>query len=272
VGLMACSDQRGQHVLDACNRVDLAVPEEVAVIGVDDDAVLCNLSHPAMSSVVPNAERVGYEAAALLDRLMGGEKAPAEEMLVEPLGVMTRQSTDVLAIDDAAVASVVRFIRERACKGCSMKEVERFSPMSRSVLERQFRKYLGRSPQAEIRAVQLKRVKQLLTESELSLERIAALAGYSHPEYMSVVFKRDTGITPGQYRAGTRGSAGGRRALEAGRRKAQIKQGEDNGTSRGRAPSSSAMTPRAKDLKNKSRILIAPTASRIKFTVIAAGS
>jgi LacI family transcriptional regulator len=204
VGLMACSDARGQHVLDACNRIDVAVPEDVAVIGVDNDSVLCNLCHPPMSSVVPNAERVGYEAAALLDKLMSGQNAAAgDTMLIEPLGVMTRQSTDVLAIDDPAVASVVRFIRERACQGCSMKDVERFSPLSRSLLERQFRRYLGRSPQGEIRAVQLKRVKQLLSESDLPLDRIAALAGYSHPEYMSVVFKRETGQTPGQYRATT---------------------------------------------------------------------
>jgi LacI family transcriptional regulator len=199
-GIFACSDMRGQHVLDACQRIDLAVPEDVAVIGVDDDAVLCNLCHPPLSSVVPNAERVGYEAAALLDQLMSGAKPPAESLLIEPVGVTTRQSTDVLAIDDPAVASVVRFIRERACQGCSMKEVERHSILSRSLLERQFRRYLGRSPQAEIRAVQLKRVKQLLAESELPLDKIAALAGYSHPEYMSVVFKRETGHTPGEYR------------------------------------------------------------------------
>ena len=199
-GIFACSDMRGQHVLDACQRIDMAVPEEVAVIGVDDDAVMCNLCHPPLSSVVPNAERVGYAAASLLDRLMSGEKPPTQPMLIEPLGVTTRQSTDVLAIDDPAVAAVVRFIRERACHGCSMKEVERHSTLSRSLLERQFRKYLGRSPQAEIRAVQLKRVKQLLGESDLPLEKIAALAGYSHPEYMSVVFKRETGLTPGDYR------------------------------------------------------------------------
>jgi LacI family transcriptional regulator len=208
IALMACNDQRGQHVLDACQRIDLAVPEEVAVIGVDDDAVLFNLCHPPLSSVLPTAERVGYEAAALLDRIMRGERPPETSTLIEPLGVIARQSSDVLAIDDAGVASVVRFIRERACQGCSMKDVERFSPMSRSLLERQFRKYLGRSPQAEIRAVQLKRVKQLLAESELPLDRIAALAGYAHPEYMSVVFKRETGVTPGEYRRKNGGEGG----------------------------------------------------------------
>lgn len=204
VGVMACNDMRGQHVLDACQRIDLAVPEEAAVIGVDDDRLLCNLCHPPLSSVVPNAERVGYEAAALLDRLMAGEKPPGTPVTVEPLGVKTRQSTDVLAIDDADVAAVVRLIRERACTGLSMKEVMRSAAMSRSVLERRFREQLGHSPQAEIRSVQIKRVKQLLAESDLPLARIAALAGYPHPEYMSVVFKRETGQTPGRYRNGAR--------------------------------------------------------------------
>lgn len=200
-GLMACNDMRGQHVLDACQRLDLAVPEEVAVIGVDDDAVLCNLCHPPLSSVVPNAERVGYEAAALLDHLMSGGVATEPLRLIEPVGVRTRQSSDVLAVDDPAVAATLRFIRERAFHGCSMKDVIRHSAMSRSVLERKFREYLGHSPQAEIRLVQLKRVKELLAESDLPLTAIAALAGYTHPEYMSVVFKRATGQTPGQFRS-----------------------------------------------------------------------
>lgn len=201
VGLMACSDMRGQHVLDACQRTNRAVPEEFAVIGVDDDAVLCNLCHPPLSSVVPNPERVGYEAAALLDHLMSGGAAPAEPMRIEPVGVQTRQSTDVLAIDDPAVAAALRFIRERAFHGVSMKDVLKHAAMSRSLLERKFRHYLGHSPQAEIRSVQLKRVKQLLAESDLPLSEIAALAGYAHPEYMSVVFKRETGQTPGHFRS-----------------------------------------------------------------------
>ena len=201
VGLMACNDMRGQHLLDACQRVNLAVPEEAAVIGVDDDAVLCNLCHPPLSSVVPNAERVGYEAAALLDAMMAGKKPLPQRMLIAPTGVTTRQSSDVLAIDDPVIAAAVRFIRERACEGCGMKDLLRHIPMSRSLLERRFRHHLGRSPQAEIRAMQLKRVKQLLAESDLSLDQIAPLAGYAHPEYMSVVFKRETGQTPGKYRA-----------------------------------------------------------------------
>jgi LacI family transcriptional regulator len=198
---MACNDMRVQHLLNACQRVDIAVPEELAVIGVDDDALVCNLCQPPLSSVVPNAERVGYEAAALLDRMMSGEIPPAQPLLIPPVRITIRQSSDVLAIEDAVVAAAVRFIRERACQGCGMKDLLRHIPMSRSLLERRFRQYLGRSPQAEIRAVQLKRVKQLLSESDLPLDQISPLAGYAHPEYMSVVFKRETGQTPGQYRS-----------------------------------------------------------------------
>src|SRR5262249_14614230 len=156
---------------------------------------------------IPNPEKIGYEAAALLDRLMAGEPAPAEEVLIEPLGVVVRQSTDVLAIEDTHVTTALRYIREHACQGITVRDVLQQVPLSRTSLERQFRKFLGHSPQVEIRAVQLKRVQQLLAETKFPLDRIARLAGYEHPEYMSVVFKRQTGQTPGQYRRGAQTAA-----------------------------------------------------------------
>jgi LacI family transcriptional regulator len=200
VGILACNDVRGLHVLDAARRVGLHVPEEVAVIGVDDNPLLCELCDPPLSSVIPNMERIGYEAAELLDRLMAGAKAEFEERMIPPVGVVTRLSTDVLAIDDARVASAVRYIREHACHGITVRDVLGQTPLSRTALERHFRRYLGRSPQAEIRSVQLKRVKQLLAETELKMDRIAELTGFEHPEYLSVVFKREQGRTPSQYR------------------------------------------------------------------------
>jgi LacI family transcriptional regulator len=200
LGLLACNDVRGQQVLNACRTVDLAVPEEVAVVGVDNEKVLCELCHPPLSSVVPNPERIGYEAAELLDRLMARDAVPVAERLIEPVDVVMRQSTDVLGIDDREVAAAVRYIRENACGGIAVCDVVDRLCVSRSFLERRFRKYVGRSPQEEIRLVQIKRVKQLLTETDLALEAIAKLAGYVHPEYMSVVFKRMTGQTPGEFR------------------------------------------------------------------------
>jgi LacI family transcriptional regulator len=200
LGVMACNDVRGQQVINACRSTGVVVPEEVAVLGVDNEQVLCELCDPPLSSVMPNPKRIGYEAAELLDRLMRGERITAEERTIAPLGVVTRQSTDILRIDDADMATALRFIRERACSGVTVQEVAEHVAVSRSLLERRFRKHLGRSPQVEIRLAQLKRIKQLLAETDLSLEAIARLAGYVHPEYMSVVFKRLVGQTPGGYR------------------------------------------------------------------------
>jgi LacI family transcriptional regulator len=200
LGLLACNDVRGQQVLNACRTVGMAVPEEVAVVGVDNEKVLCELCDPPLSSVVPNPERIGYEAAEWLDRLMAHDAVPVAERLVEPVDVVMRQSSDILGIDDREVAAAVRHIRENACSGITVRDVVDHLSVSRSCLERRFRKYVGRSPQEEIRLVQIKRVKQLLAETDLALEGIAKLAGYVHPEYMSVVFKRTTGQTPGEFR------------------------------------------------------------------------
>lgn len=200
VALMACNDIRGQQVLDACREAGIAVPDEIAVIGVDNDELLCNLADPPLSSVAPNARRIGYEAAALLERLMASRPAPKETIFVQPLGVATRRSTDVLAVEDRDVAGAVRFIRENAYKGIKVADVLAEVPLSRSVLERRFLQLLGRTPKAEILRVQLERVKQLLAETDYSLARVAAMTGFVHPEYLSVVFRNKMGQTPGQYR------------------------------------------------------------------------
>jgi LacI family transcriptional regulator len=200
VGLFATNDLRGQHVADACARLDIAVPEQVAVIGVDNDELVCGLCNPPLSSIIPDPERIGYEAASWLGRLMEGEKPTALDIEIPPRGVAVRQSSDVFAVEDTTLAEALRFIRERACDGTTVNELLEHLSVSRSWLERNFRKLLNHSPQAEIRAVQVKRCKELLRTTNLSLEKIARLAGFEHPEYMSVVFKRVTGQTPGQYR------------------------------------------------------------------------
>ena len=115
VGVLACNDIRGLQVLDACRRIALPVPERVAVLGVDNDVVLCELADPPLSSIDQDLERIGYEAAALLDRLMGGADPPTDPILIEPTGVVTRLSTDSVAIDDPAVATAIRLIRQHAC-------------------------------------------------------------------------------------------------------------------------------------------------------------
>jgi LacI family transcriptional regulator len=201
VGIMACYDLRGQQVLDACRRIDVAVPDDVAVIGVDNDDLLCELSDPPLSSVIPNTDRTGYEAARLLDEMMSGKKVIGETHLIPPLGIATRQSTDVLAIDDRNVARAVHYIRQHACNGISVQDVLKAVPQSRRLLEHRFRKLIGRTPHEEIFRVKLNRVKQLLTETDLPLEQIAERTGFSHVEYLTVAFKREVGTPPSKFRS-----------------------------------------------------------------------
>lgn len=200
VGVMVSNDMRGQQLLDACTHVGISVPEEIAVIGVDNDELLCRMCVPPLSSVIPNATAAGYRAAELLAEMMGGGKTHAKSEIIAPLGVMTRQSTDVVAIEDRRVAAALHFIRQNACRGISVDEVVDAVSVSRSTLERQIRKYLRRTPQQEIRMVQIKRARELLATTDFSTERIAEICGFENPEYMYVVFKRIVGQTPGEFR------------------------------------------------------------------------
>ncbi len=208
VGIMACYDIKAQQVLDVCRELDLAVPEQVAVIGADNDELLCNLSDPPLSSVVPNSQRAGYEAAGFLDRMMSGQKVKSDAVLVRPLGIETRQSTDTLAIEDAEIAAAVRFIRRHADTGINVGDVLKEVPLSRRVLESRFRKILGRTPHEEIVRQRIGRIQQLLSETELSLREIADRTGFEHAEYLSVAFKQATGQTPSEFRGRTNSGTG----------------------------------------------------------------
>lgn len=199
VAVFACYDNRGQQVLEACRRVHLAVPEEVAVLGVDNDEVLCALSPPPLSSVIANPRRVGWEAAALLDRMMRREAVPPLEHFVPPLGIATRQSTDVLAVPDPKIAAALKYIREHACEGIRVSDVVRHCPMARRALEMRFQKLFNRTPRQEILRVQLNRVKELLAGTRLPVWDVAEKAGFQ-PEYLSVVFRQEMGMTPREYR------------------------------------------------------------------------
>lgn len=204
-GVLTCNDLRGQHVLAVCSTLELSVPEEIAVIGVDNDELLCQFCQPPLSSVIPNAEAVGFLAAERLSRRMKGETRHENSQMVQPTGIATRLSTDVVAIDHPEVAAALAYIRQNACDGLTVDQVLQNVAVSRSTLERQLRRYLGRTPQQEIRNVQLKRVRELLVTTDMAAEQIAHRAGFDHPEYMHYVFKRDLGMTPGQYRQSVRG-------------------------------------------------------------------
>ncbi|MEN6405602.1 MAG: DNA-binding transcriptional regulator [Thermoguttaceae bacterium] len=200
VGLMACNDLRAHQVLMACDENHLAVPEEVAVLGVDNDEAICGLSCPPLSSVEQNSEEAGYQAASLLDRLMEGETLSGHRILIEPRGVVARQSTDVVAVADADLAAILHYIREHACAGLTVDDLSVRMATSRRTLERRFAALMGCSPKDEIARVQIGHVKQLLAMTDYPLTKIAELTGFRYVESMFALFKRTVGVTPGQYR------------------------------------------------------------------------
>ena len=200
IGLMAANDNRARHVLEACRLYRLRVPEEIAVIGVDNDDVLCRLSNPLLTSIEQGAERIGHEAAALLDRMMGGERSPNVRYVIDPEGVVTRLSTEVIPVEDPQVAKAMSFIQEHACDGIKVPDVVDAVAASRSGLEARFKIALGRTLHTAIRGVQLERVKSLITETNLAAKEIAAKAGFRSVQHMSSLFRSEVGMPPAEYR------------------------------------------------------------------------
>ena len=204
LGLMAGNDARARHVLEACRRLGLRVPEDVAVIGVDNDELICNLAHPPLTSIVQGTEEIGYQAAVLLDKLISGRKRKSTHFLVEPVGVITRESTDLVATEDSVTSTALAFIRQCACEGIQVVDVARAAEVSRSTLDARFRRVVGRTVHEEIQRNQLNAAQQLLTTTNLSVEEVAQRAGFSSAQYMNAVFQRMIGQTPGRYRVGAR--------------------------------------------------------------------
>ena len=203
IGIMVDSDQHGPHLLEACRRAGVDVPDEVAVVGVDNDETLCEVCNPPLSSVKAGHQVVGYKAAELLGQLMRGGAPPGQPLFVQPQGVVTRRSSDVLAIKDRQVAAALRIIRESSGPGLSASKVIAQIPVSRSVLQRRFRKEIGRSIHDEIVNARLKRARQLLAETDLPLAEVAVRSGFKHQEYLGAVFKARIGKTPAEYRRET---------------------------------------------------------------------
>jgi len=199
-GLLVCSDQVGLHVLEACRRAGVEVPDQLGVVGVDNDETLCEICNPSLSSVDAGHEAVGYEAAKLLEGLMRSRSSARVVRRVRPQGVVIRKSTDLLATVDAQVAEALHIIRVHACEGLMAGDVISRLPVSRSVLQRRFRHETGRSIQEEIIQVRLDAARKLLAETDHSLMDIAEQSGFRHQEYMGAVFRSRLGKTPTQYR------------------------------------------------------------------------
>ena len=204
VGLMAFNDICGQQVLNLCIEEAISVPGDLAVIGVDNDEVVCDLCNPSLSSVQVNNRNVGYQAAAMLDQIMSGAKPLAMHSAVAPLRVVSRQSTDVLALADEDVADALKYIRAEACKGATVEDVVRRALVSPATLRRRFVDFLGRHISEEISRVRIENAKRWLAETNLPLSDIAVRSGFDHVETFCRVFRRVAGQTPGEYRTVSR--------------------------------------------------------------------
>lgn len=200
LGVMAANDNRGRQVLEACRAYDIAVPDEVAVVGVDNDELLCRLSSPPLSSVEQGAKGLGYAAAALLDQMIQGHTSRKRHYVFDPTTVVTRQSTDILAIDDPKVSQAMAFIREHSSDGIKVPQVVSAVAISRSGLETRFASALGYSIHTAIGQTKLERVRGLVSETDLPLKQIAAETGFKSVQHMTTLFVRAFGQTPGRYR------------------------------------------------------------------------
>jgi LacI family transcriptional regulator len=205
VGVMACNDICGREVLQACAAAGLRVPDDVAVVGVDNDELMCELSNPPLSSIALDVEKAGYEAARLLDSLMSGHLLEERIVQVEPVYVVTRQSSEIMAPDDPCVASALQFIKTHAGQPIDVSHVVEQAGVSRRTLERRFVRALGRSINSEITQYRVERAKKLLLETDLPSSRVAAGAGFGTIKTFNRVFRRAAGVSPQRFRqrAGT---------------------------------------------------------------------
>jgi len=200
VGLMACNDDRAQQVIEACKMANLRVPEQIAIVGVDNDEFVCDLSETPISSIPLNNEQAGYEAAQLLHRVMAGEKIRHRDIVVQPTHVVTRQSTDILAIEDSDVAVALRYIRQHSRDIIQVNDVLNVVTVGRRTLEEKFHKIIGRSIYAEITRVRINQISRAIVETNQPISQIASLFGYSSTAHIARYFRRVKGMTPLEYR------------------------------------------------------------------------
>jgi len=209
IGVLGCNDDWAHRLLNAARHRGVRLPDEVAVLGVDNDELFNSLVTPSLSSIATPVEQIGHEAASQLNRLIHGEKLPVGPTLLPPLRVVPRESTDVLTVNDEDVVLAVRYIRDHAGQQLQVDDVLDHVPLTRRSLERRFRKLLGHSISDEIRRAHIERAKQFLVNTDMSMAQLAAACGFSSASRLGIVFGQLVGEPPTEYRA--RARAGGRR-------------------------------------------------------------
>ncbi len=200
VAVMCCNDDRALQVIEACKQVNCEVPDHVAVLGVDNDVLVCDLADPPISSIALNTEGAGYEAARLLDSLMNGAAMTGQILLVRPTHIVTRLSTDILAVADGEVTAALRFIRRNANRLLQVDDVVEATNVSRRVLEKRFKAVLRRSVHQEIRRVRVHNIIQLLVGTDMSIADIARHCGFDSVAHIARYFREETGASLREYR------------------------------------------------------------------------
>jgi LacI family transcriptional regulator len=200
IGLWATSDVFAVRLIASCHSLDIAVPEDVAILGTANETFLCNALTPTLSSIDLNSFQSGYIAAERLAQKMSGKTLAEPQALVTPLGVVARQSTDIVACHDRRIAAAVRFIRANAMSKINVDDIARFVDMPWRTLHRLFQSQLGRTIGQEIVNTRMERAKRLLIETDFSLSAIAIKIGYATTAYFVQAFRRELGLTPRQYR------------------------------------------------------------------------
>jgi LacI family transcriptional regulator len=200
VAVLCWNASSAREIVFACHETGLLVPEEVAVLSQANDEALCETSLVPISGLAVSGEGIGHEAASVLERIMAGRKAAKTPTLIAPLGIVTRQSTDTLAVGDPAVVKALSFLRQHVTQTVRVDDMAHYAGVSRRVLERRFVELLQRTPAEEIRRAHLDHSRRLLVETDLPLSQIAEVSGFASQAYFSDLFKRQLGITPKQYR------------------------------------------------------------------------
>lgn len=200
VGLMACNDDRARGVADICRMIGIRVPDEIAILGVDNDEQVCRSATPPLSSIRLATERAGYATAAALNRMMANGIAESQIIQMEPVSIVRRQSTDILSIDDPSVVRALRFIRENRNRAVGVEEVAAAAGLSRRALQDRFVRSIGCSPIQEIHRSRIEHICRLLADTNMSISEIAAASGFEVDAHIARFFARETGITPQAYR------------------------------------------------------------------------
>jgi LacI family transcriptional regulator len=199
-GVMTCSDERSLHVLEACKSSSILVPEEIAILGVDNDELLCDLASPSLSSIAFDTESIGYETAQILDKMMNGKKVSNVNIVARPIRVIDRRSTDICAIQDPQLVSALAYIREHKFKLLRVSDVVGSTNISRRNLELKFKKWLNRSILDELKMNHVDLMAELLIETNYSISKIASMLGHPNTDNICRYFKSQKKISPDQYR------------------------------------------------------------------------